>query len=53
MPVIIISHNMQDVFAVADRIVVMRRGNKVGELNAAQTDTDEVVSLMVGGATAE
>jgi ABC-type sugar transport system ATPase subunit len=26
VPVIIISHNMQDVFAVADRIVVMRRG---------------------------
>ena len=34
VPVIIISHNMQDVFAVADRIVVMRRGKKVGELIA-------------------
>ena len=34
VPVIIISHNMQDVFAVADRIVVMRRGKKVGELLA-------------------
>jgi simple sugar transport system ATP-binding protein len=53
VPVIIISHNMQDVFAVADRIVVMRRGNKVGELMAAKTDTDEVVSLMVGSATSE
>ena len=53
VPVIIISHNMQDVLAVADRIVVMRRGNKVGELKAATTNTDEVVSLMVGGATAE
>ena len=31
VPVIIISHNMQDVFAVADRIVVLRRGKKVGE----------------------
>ena len=37
VPVIIISHNMQDVFAVADRIVVMRRGKKVGELIAAKT----------------
>ncbi len=48
VPVIIISHNMQDVFAVADRIVVMRRGRKVGELSAAKTTPDEVVSLMVG-----
>jgi ABC-type sugar transport system ATPase subunit len=48
VPVIIISHNMQDVFAVSDRIVVMRRGMKVGELVAAKTTPDEVVSLMVG-----
>jgi len=48
VPVIIISHNMQDVFAVADRIVIMRRGKKVGERVAAQTTPDEIVSLMVG-----
>jgi ABC-type sugar transport system ATPase subunit len=48
VPVIIISHNMQDVFAVADRIVVMRRAKKVGELTAAKTTPDEVVGLMVG-----
>jgi ribose transport system ATP-binding protein len=48
VPVIVISHNMQDVFAVADRIVVMRRGKKVGELKAKETTPDEVVSLMVG-----
>jgi ABC-type sugar transport system ATPase subunit len=48
VPVIIISHNMQDVFAVADRIVILRRGRKVGELIAADTTPDEVVSLMVG-----
>lgn len=48
VPVIIISHNMQDVFAVADRIVVMRRGKKVGERIAAKTNPDEIVSLMVG-----
>ncbi len=29
VPVIIISHNLQDIFATADRIVVMRRGRKV------------------------
>ena len=48
VPVIIISHNMQDVFAVADRIVILRRGKKVGERLAAQTTPDEIVSLMVG-----
>ncbi len=48
VPVIIISHNMQDVFAVADRIVVLRRGKKVGERMAAETTPDEIVSLMVG-----
>jgi ABC-type sugar transport system ATPase subunit len=48
VPVIIISHNMQDVFAVADRIVVLRRGKKVGERLAKETTPDEIVSLMVG-----
>lgn len=48
VPVIIISHNMQDVFAVATRIIVMRRGKKVGERMTNQTSPDEIVSLMVG-----
>lgn len=48
VPVIIISHNLQDVFAVSDRIVVMRRGRKVGEVVTAETTTDEVVGLIVG-----
>lgn len=48
--VIIVSHNMQDVFAVADRIVVMHRGRKVGERMITDTNVDEVVGLMVGAA---
>jgi ABC-type sugar transport system ATPase subunit len=48
VPVIIISHNLLDVFAVADRIVVLRRARKVAELNAQETDMDEVVALMTG-----
>jgi len=48
VPVIIISHNMQDVFAVADRIVILRRGKKVGEEVAAKSTPDKIVSLMVG-----
>jgi len=39
---------MQDVFAVATRIVVLRRGKKVGERKIDQTSPDEIVSLMVG-----
>jgi ABC-type sugar transport system ATPase subunit len=53
VPVIIISHNMQDVFAVATRIIVLRRGIKVGERMTDQTSPDEVVSLMVGAEEAQ
>ncbi len=47
--VIFISHNLQDIFAVADRIVVLRRGVQAGERRIAETSHDEVVRLMVGG----
>ncbi len=48
VPVILISHNLRDVFAVADRVIVMRRGHKVGERAIADTHDNELVSLMVG-----
>ncbi|AZO01136.1 sugar ABC transporter ATP-binding protein [Mesorhizobium sp. M9A.F.Ca.ET.002.03.1.2] len=47
--VIFISHNLQDIFAVSDRIVVLRRGVQAGERKISQTNHDEVVKLMVGG----
>ncbi|MBN8995470.1 MAG: sugar ABC transporter ATP-binding protein [Rhizobiales bacterium] len=47
--VIFISHNLADIFAVADRIVVLRRGVKAGERTPAETNGDEIVRLMVGG----
>lgn len=46
--VIFISHNLQDIFAVADRIVVMRHGIKAGERRPNETTSDEIVGLMVG-----
>jgi simple sugar transport system ATP-binding protein len=46
--VIFISHNLQDIFAVADRIVVLRRGLMAGERRPAETNGDEIVRLMVG-----
>jgi len=48
VPVIIISHNMQEVFSVADRVVVMRRGHKVADLIARETNGEEIVSYIVG-----
>lgn len=48
VPVLMISHNMQDVFAVADRAIVMRRGKKVANRAINETTSDELVSLMVG-----
>jgi simple sugar transport system ATP-binding protein len=47
--VIFISHNLQDIFAVSDRIIVLRRGVLAGERKISETNHDEVVKLMVGG----
>ena len=47
--VIFISDNLLDVFAVADRIVVLRRGVQAGERKISETTHDEMVRLMVGG----
>jgi simple sugar transport system ATP-binding protein len=52
VPVIIISHNLQDIFASADRIIVMRRGHKVGDVLTKDIDGDGLVSLMVGAGEA-
>ncbi len=48
IPIIVISHQMYDIFSVADRLIVMRRGKKVGERITKQTTTEEVVSLITG-----
>ena len=48
VPVILITHTLPDVFAVADRIIVMHRGRKVTEKRAVDTNTSELVQYMVG-----
>jgi simple sugar transport system ATP-binding protein len=48
VPVIIISHQLHDIFSVADRLIVMRRGKKVGERLTRETTPDEIVGLIVG-----
>lgn len=46
--VILISHRLQDIFAVCDRIMVLRQGQVVGNLSKPETDMDEVVALITG-----
>lgn len=46
--IVVVSHNLQHVFHVADRIVVMRGGRNAGERIKGKTTTEEIVSLIVG-----
>jgi ABC-type sugar transport system ATPase subunit len=46
--VICISHDLEFVFAHADRITVMRLGNSVATLRTSQTSRDEVIGLITG-----
>ena len=46
--IILISHRMPDVFAVADRVAVLRRGQKVADKPIAETSPEEVTGLITG-----
>lgn len=46
---IFVSHRLAEVFAIADRIVVLRDGRLRGDHAASQTTRDEVVTEMIGG----
>ena len=48
LAVVLISHRMPDVFAVADRVVVLRRGHKVADKPIAQSSPEEVTGLITG-----
>jgi simple sugar transport system ATP-binding protein len=49
LAVILISHRLQDIMTVCDRVVVMKSGALVRDLNVRTTDIDEIVKLMVSG----
>ena len=51
--VIIISHNLPQVFHISDRICVMRQGKVMRELLTEDTTMDEVVSLITGALSVE
>src|SRR6185369_9001180 len=46
--VVLISHRMPDVFAVCDRVVVMRRGEKRADKSIRDTSPEEVTALITG-----
>jgi D-xylose transport system ATP-binding protein len=49
LAVVLISHNMNDIFEVADYITVLRLGNNVGEFKASETTQREVVEAITAG----
>jgi ABC-type sugar transport system ATPase subunit len=46
--VVLVSHNISDVFEVADRMVVFRRGRKIAERRRAETNPEEIVAFITG-----
>ena len=48
---ILVSHNMRQVFDLVDRIIVFRRGRIVANLNKSETDGNDVVAYITGSKT--
>jgi D-xylose transport system ATP-binding protein len=47
-PVIVISHNLADVFEVADRIFVLRLGRKAGDFDVQEATQEQIVAAITG-----
>ena len=52
LTVLIISHNLEHVFSIADRICVMKNGNIVGVVETARASHDQIVRMIVSGSAA-
>ncbi len=48
LAILMISHSLDQVFRLADRIAVLRRGIQVGVRKTAETDRNEIVSMITG-----
>jgi ABC-type sugar transport system ATPase subunit len=46
--ILYVSHRLREVFAISDRITVLRDGRKVGTVKTAEADPRQVVAMMVG-----
>jgi len=48
LSIVFISHVLQEIFSVTDRIIILKSGKKVGDMKAEETNMEEIVRLMVG-----
>jgi D-xylose transport system ATP-binding protein len=48
LAVVVISHNLADVFAVCDRIAVLRHGRNAGDFDVARSSPEQVVAAITG-----
>ena len=46
--IVYISHRLEEVFEICDRVTVLRDGQFVGEVKTSETDEDELIKMMVG-----
>jgi D-xylose transport system ATP-binding protein len=53
LAVVLVSHNLTDVFEVADRITVLRLGRNVGVYETSKTNEQEIVQAITSGGTAQ
>lgn len=51
--VIFVSHRLEEVLRVSDRVYVLKDGKSVGEMNAKDADLDDLYRMMVGQASSE
>jgi ABC-type sugar transport system ATPase subunit len=51
LPILIISHSLDQVFRLSDRICVLRRGKQIGIRETTKTDKNEIVSMITGLST--
>jgi D-xylose transport system ATP-binding protein len=51
--IVMISHNLEDVFQVANRIIVLRLGERVATFDREKTTPEQVVGAITGADTAE
>jgi ribose transport system ATP-binding protein len=47
--VIYVSHRLDEIFAIGDRVTVLRDGRRVGTWNVGDIDQDDLVGFMIGG----
>lgn len=48
LAILVISHNLEQVFRIADRVTVLRRGRQIGSRAIGQTSGDEIVAMITG-----